>query len=114
MPNKYVIKIVYDTESFNSIDKGKYAIFKPIIEQAGNVLTDIIKESHGYRIKSYNPDYDMLVIIKVDTLLDTTIASSRITYYANNNAISPDFPITQEITLNLIYINNNYFTLYRV
>jgi hypothetical protein len=109
MANPYIIRFDYDTETFDSIDTVKSNEIKEIIEQGGTILTDIISESHGYRIASYNPDYDMMVNIKISTLGQTTIANSSISSYANNNSISPDFPIKQDITLNLHYINN-YFT----
>lgn len=110
MANPYIITFDYDTESFDSIDTVKSNQIKEIIEQGGTILSDIISESHGYRIASYNPSYDMMVNIKISILGGDTIANSSITLYANNNAISPDFPIEQDIILNLKYINNNYFT----
>jgi hypothetical protein len=109
MANPYIINFDYDTESFDSIDTVKSNEIKEIIEQGGTILTDIISESHGYRIASYNPNYDMLVNIKISTLGESNIANSSISIYANNNAITPDFPIKQEITLNSEYIDNNYF-----
>ena len=109
MANPYIIIFNYDTGSFDSIDTEICNEIKEIIDQGGNILTNIIKESHGYRNATDNPDYDMLVNVNISTLGENIIAGSRITYYADNNSISPGFPIEQDITLNLEYIYN-YFT----
>ena len=96
MPEPYKIKVVYNEEPSSEISA--------IINQAVEIITNIITETHGNRD---DRDCDMVVNITLETMPEDILGSSGITQYANNPDITPDFPIEQEITLNKTRLESN-------
>ena len=91
VPQPYAIQINY-------MSQVPSPAIQALLSESTNWIQRLMLHTHGLRLPSVSPDYDMIVDVDIQPMAQGILAGARPTLW--NTAVSPAMPLRQSVTLN--------------